>query len=179
MKKFKEIKEIKHDIKVKEIKSGANNSQEEIETLTSKEVPITESGLSVISAPKPIVLGSETVAGRNELTFQPLRSQPAEGPRQADVGGTRLYDVGRGMGNESEGRKAYKTVEDIQGPTLRAAHVGRDFAMGRGGSGLPEDAVAQNLQGDFRDQAVDRKYDSKSMEEKARGKRTHGYAWEE
>lgn len=98
MKKIKNVKEIKPKIKiVKEINKG-----EEIEELTSEEIPMSDEEAREVS--RPIVISS---GGPVERIVQENTANPE--PVLEEQSGVRLYDVGRGMGSEQEGR-AYRLV---------------------------------------------------------------------
>jgi len=177
MKKIKKIKEIKpHVTFVKEIKKD----KEEIESLTSSEIPLSQQEVSSFSRSSNI-LGSETNVSSGASPS--LERETSHIPRQANDNedNSPLYKVGAFTEADAQkDRRAYTPVETIgSGPTMRNSEVGRDFAMGSSLSSYPDAQAVQNRlrEDEFDDKG--KKYDNSKMEGKSKGRKGHGYAWEE
>ncbi len=97
MKKVVKVREVRPKIKVVE----ESKKTEEIEHLTDEEIPLSEDEVESIS-PRVRVIAprSATLESAPVKTLQVAPAKPEEGS-------VRLYDVGRGLGNEAEGRRQY------------------------------------------------------------------------
>ncbi|MBS3077132.1 hypothetical protein J4233_02565 [Candidatus Pacearchaeota archaeon] len=172
MKKKMKIRELKSKIKIiREIRGGAEGDKE-IEGLTEGELPFSES--EVDRAAGIINLPSNSGgSGRGGQVVDRPSEQPPRGEEAEEMTGVQLYDTGRSMNGEA-GRMQYKPVETIgSGSNLRAAEVGRDFAMGQKVSDYPE---ATRIESNLR--AEDEKKYSTGMESAGGKGKAKRYGWE-
>lgn len=144
MKKIKEIREIKHDVKVKEIKKEGD-ADGDLEGLTSTEVPVSQNELESFShsSRQPEILGRDSAVGDSRPVFFSGGLNRQSGGEES---GNRLYDSNR----DGEGDEKKYNLADSQGPTLSQRHAGQDFSMGSSRGNLPENTINQGGAGSDR-----------------------------
>jgi hypothetical protein len=171
--KIVEVKEIKHDIKVKEI-SKESALEKDIDQSEQESFNDFMSSGSVSSP--AISTGQESIQpverALPEIT-QRSQVQTAQTASSGDT--TRLYDIGRNLGSSQ--RRTYSiSGGSVQGSNLSARHVGRDFALPTGSSMLPESQPGQFAAKTLSEERQE-KYSSGELGSSGEKKQKR-YAWE-
>ncbi|MBU0761212.1 MAG: hypothetical protein KJ600_01065 [Nanoarchaeota archaeon] len=157
MKKVKKVKAIKSKVRiVREIKKG-RDGREEIEELTSDEIGLSQGEVERVVEP---VRGD----GRRVFSAAPVDvPAPTAAPESGETSGVALYDTGRGLGDEREGRRIYmaERMQSGQGGVVD----NRNLSIG-GEQFLPENVEIQRTESAGQGERIRAKYESGGKEKK-------------